>query len=238
MNEDGVPTEDILRMGAATQPPDKPDLVFTSEHREIFACRRWHKNIAAALLGGLQTDPQFNANVVRFDWLLRLVLAKAEGRHKPTRFDLSRVLNSAFDHAGVLQLEDPIEDLLCERIFLEQGSFRIFSGPWESAGPYTQTLLDAFETLPDSQPKSAALISVYGLLRLSEAVASRAGVDRYTPSGGTPKAEIELPSPDGLRQLVSRVRFSDGELAVWSRNEVVRMILKIAGAFIQASQMT
>lgn len=150
VNEDVLAKEEVLKMLAAMQPPDTPDLVFTAEHADILACRRWHKNSAAALLGGLQTDPQFHANGVRFDWLLRLVLAKAEGRQKPTRYDLSRVLNGGFRNAHILRLEDPIEDLFCERISSEPGNFRIFSGPWEWAGPYTQTLLDAFETLPDA----------------------------------------------------------------------------------------
>jgi hypothetical protein len=165
MNQD-LPAEEVLRMLAAMQPPDTPDFVFTTEHPEILACRRWHKVSAAAVLGGLQTDPQFGANGIRFDWLLRLVLAKAEGRQKPTRADLSRVLNRAFASARILRLEDPIEDLFCERICSERGVFRILSGQWESAGPYTQTLLDAFGVLPQSEQKKAALTSVYALLRL------------------------------------------------------------------------
>ena len=97
----------------------------------MLACRNWHKNTAAALLGGLQTDPQFHANGIRLDWLLRLVLSKANGRHKPTRYDLSRVLNAGLEKAGVLRLEDPNEDLFCELIVSERGNFRIFSGQWE-----------------------------------------------------------------------------------------------------------
>ena len=99
----------------------------------MLACRNWHKNTAAALLGGLQTDPQFHANGIRLDWLLKLVLSKANGRHKPTRYDLSRVLNAGLEKAGVLRLEDPNEDLFCELIVSERGNFRIFSGQWESA---------------------------------------------------------------------------------------------------------
>jgi hypothetical protein len=75
-----APTEeDILKMLQATQPPAIPDEVFSDGRSNLVACRKWHKNSAAALLGGLQTDPQFHANGVRFDWLLRLVLSKADG---------------------------------------------------------------------------------------------------------------------------------------------------------------
>jgi hypothetical protein len=104
------------------------------------------------------------------------------------------------------------EDLFCELIVSEHGSFRVFSGQWESAGAYTQTLLDAFESLPEAEVKSQTLASAYSLLRLSDEVAARAGVDRDTLSGGTPMANIELPSPVALRQLADRVRFTDADL--------------------------
>lgn len=177
------------------------------------ACRHWHKQTAAALLGGLQTDSQFHANGVRFDWLLRLVLSKANGRQRPTRFDLSRVLNVGLEKAGVVRLEDPNERLFCELIVSERGNFRIFAGRWESAGAYTQTLLDAFESLPNAAIKSAALTSVYALLRLSEEVANRADIDRDTLPGGSPMATIDLPSPAGLRHLADRVWFTDNEIS-------------------------
>src|ERR1039458_4573057 len=110
-----APTEeDVLQMLAAMQPPTTPDEVFTAEHPDVMACRGWDKRTAAALLGGLQTDAQFHAHRIRFDWLLRLVLYKANGIQKPTRYELSRVLNVGFDKAGVLRLEDPNEDLFCE----------------------------------------------------------------------------------------------------------------------------
>jgi hypothetical protein len=208
-----APTEeDVYRMLAAMRPPTIPDEVFTVEYPDVMACRRWHKGTAAALLGGLQTDAQFHANGVRLDWLLRLVLSKANGIRKPTRYELSGVLNAAFDKARVLRLEDPNEDLFCELIVSKRGDFRIFAGQWESAGAYTQTLLEAFESLPDAKIKSAALASVYALLRLSEEVASRAGVDREMAPSGTPSATIELPSPLGLRHLADRVKFTCVEL--------------------------
>jgi hypothetical protein len=202
-----------LKMLAALQPPAIPDETFTAKYPDVVACLHWHKHTAATLLGGLQTDAKFHANGIRFDWLLRLVLSKANGRQKPTRYELSRALNVGLDRAGVARLEDPNEDLFCELIVSERGSFRIFTGQWESAGAYTQTLLDAFESLPDAKMKSTALRSAYALLRLSDEVAIRADVGRDTSPGGAAMAKIELPSPAELRELAERVRFTGAELA-------------------------
>ena len=75
--------EDVLKRLAAMQPPTTADEIFAIEHPDVIACRRWHRRTAAALLGGIQTDAKFHANGIRFDWLLRLVLSKATGVHKP-----------------------------------------------------------------------------------------------------------------------------------------------------------
>ena len=90
--------------------------------------------------------------------------------------------------------------------------FKIFTGLWEGAGPYTQTLLNAFETLPAGRMKDRVLTSVYALLRLSDALAERAGVDRSTVSSGTPNGDFPVPSAEELKRLSRRVRFSDGDL--------------------------
>jgi hypothetical protein len=207
--------EEFPEMLESLQPPEIPDEVFTVNYPGVIACRAWHKNTAATLLGGLQTDPQLHANGVRLDWLLRLVLAKASGRRKPSRYDLFTLLNVALPKANVHRLEDPSEGLFCEVIVLERGVFRIFAGLWEAAGAYSQTLLDAFESLPNSEQKDTALTSVYALLRLSDEVAARSNVNLHTPSGGAPKGEIELPSPGTLRVVAKRVQFDDADLAKW-----------------------
>ena len=173
----------------------------------------WKKSTVSSQLAGLLTEPRFHANTVRLDWLQRLVLSKSNGRRKPQPRDLGMALNEGLGRAGVLRLEDPIEDLFCDHISTTRGDFRIFTGLWEGAGPYTQTLLDAFETLPAGRTKDRVLTSVYALLRLNDALAERAGVDRSTVSSGTPKGDFPVPSAEDLKRLARRVRFSDGDLA-------------------------
>lgn len=172
----------------------------------------WHKRNAASLLAGLQTDPAYHANDIRFDWLQRLVLSKADGKKKPGSKDLQRALNVGLGEANVLNLEDPIEDTFCDLISTKCGNFRILLGRWECAAAYTQTLIDAFEALPEGGQKSDALHATYALLRVSDEVCRRAGVDRGTPSGGEPMASIRLPSKERLAKMVRRVRFTAAEL--------------------------
>lgn len=208
--EDNVHIEQLF---ATTRPPNVPDEEFRRDNTNLYTVRTWKRSFASAILAGLLTEPAFCANSVRLDWLQCLILSKAAGRRKPKPHELGRALNIGLEKARVLRLEDPTEDLFCDLIVTSQGNFRIFSGLWETPGPYTQTLLDAFESLPPAPRKDAALRCVYGLLKLSEEVARRANVDRLTATGGDPGGVITVPDAETLKRLSQRVRFSNEDLA-------------------------
>ena len=55
--------------------------------------------------------------------------------------------------ARVSRLEDPLEDVMVERICTTHGEFSIFTGTWEKAGHYTESVLAAFAELPEGSPK-------------------------------------------------------------------------------------
>lgn len=203
---------DLDELFARMMPPDIPEEVFVAENVELSKIRGWDKQHAAAVLSGLCTAPEFHANGIRLDWLIRLVLSKSEGDYKPTSHDFERALNEGLSQAGVNRLEDPNEDWLCDLIATKQGNFRIFPAQWEEATAYAQTLFEAFETLPDAPAKRDALHAARTLLILSDAIAGRAHVDRGTPSGGDTFGEIALPEDIGLAQLAQRVRFTHEDL--------------------------
>jgi hypothetical protein len=204
---------DIEQHLARLAPPSIPLEAWTRDNVNVRAARTWNRSFCVSALAGLMTEPTLHANGIRLDWLQRLVFAKASGERKPKPSELSRALNFGLEKARVLRLEDPVEDLFCDLIVSRHGNFRIFTGRWETPGPYTQTLLDAFEALLPAPQKDAALNAVYAILRLSDELARRANVDRLTPSGGEPAAVIDLPDADALKGLAARVRFRNDDLA-------------------------
>ena len=203
----------IGQLFATTRPPKVPDEGFRRDNANLYAVKTWKRSFAAAILAGLLTEPAFYANGVRLDWLQRLVLSKATGPRKPKPHQIGRALNIGLEKAHVLRLEDPTEDLFCDLIVTSRGHFRIFSGLWETPGPYTQTLLDAFESSPPTPRKDFALRCVYALLKLSEEAARRTNIDRLTPTGGDPGGMITVPDAETLKRLSQRVRFSNEDLA-------------------------
>lgn len=178
----------------------------------IYSLRTWKQGFTVSTLAGLLTEARFHANGIRLDWLQRLAFAKAGGQRRPKHAELSRALNRGLEEARVLRLEDPVEDLFCQRIVSTRGDFRIFTDQWATPGPFTQTLLEAFEELPAAPQKEAALASVYAILRVSNELAQRANVDPFTPSAGVAGGIIDVPDHDELRQLAARVRFTTKDL--------------------------
>lgn len=172
----------------------------------------WKKLHAAAIVAGLMTEVEYQVNAVRLDWLQRLVLSKSEGLIKPNRAAIASILNIAFDAARVTRLEDPVENLFCDVIPTSQGDRLIFNGHWEHAAACTDTLIQAFEVLPDAPIKRTALKAIDALLRLSDALAKRAGLTRRDFNRSTPWKKIILSSAERLKLLARRVRFTDIEL--------------------------
>jgi hypothetical protein len=204
---------DIEQHLARLAPPTIPAKVWTRNNVNIFAVKTWKLNYCVSVLAGLLTEPALYANNIRLDWLQRIVFAKSNGHRKPKPNELARALNLGLGKARVNLLEDPIEDLFCDLIVSRKGNFHIFTGNWETPGPYTQTLLDAFEALPPAPQKDAALKSVFSILRLSDELAQRANVHRFSQSDGDPKAVINIPGADTLQQYATRVQFSNNDLS-------------------------
>jgi hypothetical protein len=207
------PKFDIEQYLARLAPPTTPLKAWARDNVNIYAVRKWKRSYCVSILAGLLTEPALYANQIRLDWLQRIVFAKSRGERKPKPNELGRTLNFGLEKARILRLEDPIEDLFCDLIVSKKGNFHIFTGNWETPGPYTQSLLDAFETLPPAPQKDAALKSVYSILQLSDELARRANVNRLSQSGGKPKDVIDVPDADVLKQYAARVQFTNEDLS-------------------------
>ena len=161
---------------------------------------------------GLATDPRFQVHQIRLDYALRIVLAMARGSRRLRQTDLTQLLNAQLVHARVARLEDPIEDFFAESLITREGEFLLFSGGWEKASIHTEMILNAFRRLPNGKPKVRAQRQAFALLRLSTELVRRAGIEAGTIGGGSPNADIPVPSDTRLATLAARVRLTDPEL--------------------------
>jgi len=166
----------------------------------------------AVTFSGLLTMPGLQSNCLRIETLIYLALAYCEGRAAPTTEFVLRSFERMGDgYCGMM--EDPSEDVFVTLVNTPRGNFRIFEGIWEGAGFYLQRFLDIVETMPNREPFNHIRNSIESLLRLSDAVAARAGVQEYTVGQELPLDALPADLADRISVAGGAVQFSDDELA-------------------------
>lgn len=168
---------------------------------------------SAAALAGLMTDTRFQANHIRIDFALRIVLARGLGRRKLGQKVLGRLLNHALVEARVARLEDPIEDFFTDVLPTTRGDMLMFTGLWEKAASHTESLLRAFAALPAWGEQGPAIERAYALLRVSDALVRRSGLGRRAIGQDHANQPLAVPSDQRLQVLAQRVRFRRADLA-------------------------
>ena len=166
----------------------------------------------AAAAGGLLTQPDFATYAVRLESFAHLAAAHARGHHRVSEKTALRWLDEVLAASAAHWKEDPPEDVFVSCVYTSSGNYRIFPGMWESSHFHLQRLLDALFLHSPSSAWSSVIQPVVQLLRLSEAIAERAEVQRWDPPG-LPSAQRAFGSLHGFRYFARRVSFSDAHLA-------------------------
>jgi len=205
-------TFDIEELLARMTPPSVPSEAIERAPGLYGVLNRLDPMRSALLVAGLTTEPQFQANLIRLDWLLRLVLTYGHGGRKAHRSDLHGLLNGALVEAGAVRLEDPPEENFTESIPASRGNFRIFPGYFEKAGTHTEAVIAAFERLAEGPQKTAALRRAYALLRLSDELVARSEAAATQLAPNPPQEDIILPSDERIRSIAKRLHFRDADL--------------------------
>ncbi|CAN5564890.1 hypothetical protein BH10PSE7_BH10PSE7_30450 [soil metagenome] len=167
--------------------------------------------LLAGFFSGLLTEPTLQSNCIRLEALVHLSLASAHGSRAPP-LRLVPQLFSAVGSGTLGLLEDPAEDVFVSLIITPRGNFRILEGAWESAGFFTQRIINALELIPDDSAYNQILDRVYALLQLSDLVCERANLARYSKGNPIPQEGVSQTVLSSLRELRARIRFSESEL--------------------------
>lgn len=166
----------------------------------------------AKILSGLLTQPENHAATLRIEGLIHLAALYCRGADIPTLACVRGWLNDnlLLDMLGAGEV--PPEDVFVTVTPSWGGPARIFEGSWEENGYRLQTMLAALLRLTREDWVRFALAHVMPLLQLSEAIARRSGVDRYTMATSEPKAAIRVAANTVQRGLAS-VNFTTQDLA-------------------------
>lgn len=210
--DDLVLTPNLIRVLTALGPKAKIAGIF--KEKPGFKNKLKHHDAvkAAALVAGLLTNPSLHANNLRLESLIHLLLAFGRGKQTPTRKQLSTLLNSQLGSSSLSLKEDPAEDVFVSNVVSQHGNFRIFGGVWESNDFYLQRFVNIVESFPETDYHRTLQRQVLAILRLSEEIAARRGLGRFSDGGGEAQSSLNLPTEDELQTLAQSIKFSRDDL--------------------------
>jgi len=106
----------------------------------------------------------------------------------------------------------PAEDVFINSVYSSRGNYRILEGIWESAGFFLQRFVNIIEQLPDSGNLERFKESIHALLKLSDLLCERLGLNRYDLGNALPEAHLPRKLANDLATARRVVRFTREEL--------------------------
>jgi len=172
---------------------------------------RYDPTVAVPLLASLLTLPGLQSHCIRLEILVALAVVHCRGRQTPN-------INQAirwFSQIGKSQCvtgEDPAEDVFVSLVRDRNGDYRLLEGVWETAGFYTQCVLDVISTMPDTGQFGQIKKSVRALLVISDIVCEKAVLHRYQLGSDERYSELSPRILPGRKALMSRVTITFAEI--------------------------
>ena len=167
--------------------------------------------LVAAPLAGLLTRHENHTASGRIEALIHLAALACQGERAPDQRHLREWLNIAVYNDVITEREMPVEDVFVSNVDAWFGNARLFGGYWANNAEYVRACLDTLTRIADRTWAAQSLKQVEALLRVSEAVAERAGIARYSKTESRPRERIAV-GVSILAESKANVGFSDNEL--------------------------
>ena len=167
--------------------------------------------LVAAPLAGLLTRPENHCATGRIEALIHLAALSCCGNKAPRLRHVKQWLNRTVLNDPISQLEVPVEDVFVSNVGTWMGNARVFEGRWQSNADQVQICFETLLRLQERPWATQTLQHIMALLRVSESVADRAGIERNSRTTSRPAETIEV-NPSVVAESSSHVCFSNDEL--------------------------
>lgn len=173
---------------------------------------RFSRLETVALLGALLTLPEYQSNCIRLELMVALAVMHCHGQKTPNLNDMGRWYLD-IGKSPCVSGEDPAEDVFVTLIQTEEADYRMLEGIWESAGFYTQRVVNVIATMPQEGHFGNLKSTVRAMLVVSEIICERAGLRRYQQGSDTRRATIDTTKLGRRDALIERtsIRYPDLE---------------------------
>lgn len=183
-----------------------------SHHELVGKLRQFSFVPAAHMLAALSLCPELHSSTTRIEVLQHLAAVSCRGDARPKRQNLIEWATKLMAKSPVVSWEDPAEDVFIDYVNSAFGGFRVLSSNFSNAALWIERLLAFLVDKQDFPPFQSTVSQVLSLLRVSEALADRAGLVRYCEGGTTMWEKIQVPEWATLSTYLRATRFSAEDL--------------------------
>ena len=183
-------------------------------HGDLFTqLKKFSFSAVAVLLSGLLIRPENHTATARIEALLYLAAIACCGVQKPGKQQLQEWLGE-IDEDPITKLEIPVEDVFVTNVGTTFGNARLFQGSRENSAEYVWACIETLLNI--GKERSWAITSlehIMALLRVSEALAERTGLKRYTRTESTPRGNVILNDLTWQELSCNRAVFNEDDLS-------------------------
>lgn len=196
-----------LMMGLMEVPPSE----FEKQCPDVVKALKAHNPIASALaFASLMTSPDLQSNFFRLEALVFISLVYGNGDKVPLFATLQEWFQGL--ESTYVAYEDPAEDVFSSIVSTQTGNYRIFAGVDEANAFYLQRILNVIEGTPRNKEFDILRGRVAAMLRISEEVAERLGIDKYELGQLLPLQEIPPLLSEEISRRTAALRFTSEDL--------------------------
>lgn len=202
----------------AAQQADQGSALAGFAARNAALVRRLHKFSfpkVAKPLAGLLVLPENNVAARRLEGLIHLAAAFCNGDRAPTVALLREWLNEIILKDPIAQLEDPVEDVCVTNVVSWIGNSRLIDGNWPDNDHSLQGIIVCAVQLRNEEWMKPAEAPIRALLRMTEAVAERAGIPRFALTRSPPRQALRL-GGNTITAAAEYIEFTPSELIAMS----------------------
>ena len=192
---------------------DNPELKQLAKVLQKYKIRDTVSRVASLL-----TVPSFHANALRIEILVHLAVIHCRGINRPSLKVIERWLNDFLGITSVRSAEDPVEDVFITNVRTPEGNRRLFEGIWHSSCYFTQTVIDILCSRKVTPELRSLLAPILTLLKLSDIVAERVGLQRWHSEPSFPKGPCKLSPSTRIVDKGNSVSFTSDELSTYQIN--------------------
>ncbi|MCG7539036.1 hypothetical protein [Pseudoalteromonas sp. OF7H-1] len=163
---------------------------------------------SALCFSSLLLDPEYQSTTATLEKAIHMSLGVSRGANKATKSYIKKVFN-AISANGFSSMEDPAEDVMASKLWLNGKEYKVLLGLWEGCIHQTQMFIDVLESMPNDGDYQVLQSQVEAILVASDQVLTKFNTPINIIGCEYPKKEIRSNSIKDLPSIAKKLNVSN-----------------------------